>query len=123
MTLIVNTLRFLCTIWVLILSTQSFLFGEKPLWSLSPIKQVVVPINETTDWGLNSIDKFILRKLSEKSLSPAERANRRSIIRRASYDLTGLPPTPETVSEFLDDPGDDAIAFAKVVDKLLESKA
>ena len=123
MTLIVNTLRFLCTIWVLILSTQSFLFGEKPLWSLSPIKQVVVPINETTDWGLNSIDNFILRKLSEKSLSPAERANRRSIIRRASYDLTGLPPTPETVSEFLDDPGDDAIAFAKVVDKLLESKA
>ena len=56
-------------------------------------------------------------------MSPTTRADRRSIIRRASYDLTGLPPTPETVSEFLGDPDIDAIAFAKVVDKLLESKA
>ena len=118
-----KALRFCSITWVIILSTQNLLFAENALWSLKPIKEIKIPINKTTNWGLNSIDNFILRKLSEKSLSPTTRADRRSIIRRASYDLTGLPPTPETVSEFLGDPDIDAIAFAKVVDKLLESKA
>lgn len=122
-TLIFKALRFCSITWVIILSTQNLLFAENALWSLKPIKEINIPINKTTNWGLNSIDNFILRKLSEKSLSPTTRADRRSIIRRASYDLTGLPPTPETVSEFLGDPDVDAIAFAKVVDKLLESKA
>ena len=122
-TLMFKALRFCSITWVIILSTQNLLFAENALWSLKPIKEINIPINKTTNWGLNSIDNFILRKLSEKSLSPTTRADRRSIIRRASYDLTGLPPTPETVSEFLGDPDIDAIAFAKVVDKLLESKA
>ena len=122
-TLMFKALRFCSITWVIILSTQNLLFAENALWSLKPIKEIKIPINKTTNWGLNSIDNFILRKLSEKSLSPTTRADRRSIIRRASYDLTGLPPTPETVSEFLGDPDIDAIAFAKVVDKLLESKA
>lgn len=122
-TLMFKVLRFCSITWVIILSTQNLLFAENALWSLKPIKEINIPINKTTNWGLNSIDNFILRKLSEKSLSPTTRADRRSIIRRASYDLTGLPPTPETVSEFLGDPDVDAIAFAKVVDKLLESKA
>ena len=123
MTLMFKALRFCSITWVIILSTQNLLFAENALWSLKPIKEINIPINKTTNWGLNSIDNFILRKLSEKSLSPTTRADRRSIIRRASYDLTGLPPTPETVSEFLGDPDVDVIAFAKVVDKLLESKA
>ena len=122
-TLMFKALRFCSITWVIILSTQNLLFAENALWSLKPIKEINIPINKTTNWGLNSIDNFILRKLSEKSLSPTTQADRRSIIRRASYDLTGLPPTPETVSEFLGDPDIDAIAFAKVVDKLLESKA
>ena len=122
-TLMFKALRFCSITWVIILSTQNLLFAENALWSLKPIKEINIPINKTTNWGLNSIDNFILRKLSEKSLSPTTRADRRSIIRRASYDLTGLPPTPEAVSEFLGDPDVDAIAFAKVVDKLLESKA
>ena len=122
-TLMFKVLRFCSITWVIILSTQNLLFAENALWSLKPIKEINIPINKTTNWGLNSIDNFILRKLSEKSLSPTTRADRRSIIRRASYDLTGLPPTPEAVSEFLGDPDVDAIAFAKVVDKLLESKA
>lgn len=122
-TLMFKALRFCSITWVIILSTQNLLFAENALWSLKPIKEIKIPINKTTNWGLNSIDNFILRKLSEKSLSPTTQADRRSIIRRASYDLTGLPPTPETVSEFLGDPNIDAFAFAKVVDKLLESKA
>ena len=121
--LIFKGLQFFCINLVLIFSTQNLLFAENFLWSLKPIKKIIIPNNENTNWVLNSVDEFILRKLSAESLSPSARANRRSIIRRASYDLTGLPPRPETVRDFLNDPDDDAISFAKVVNKLLESKA
>ena len=123
MTLIVNTLRLLCNIWVLILSTQSFLFGEKPLWSLNPIKQVAVPNNVNSDWPSNEIDEFIMEKFISESLSPTVKADRRSLIRRASYDLTGLPPEPQTVTDFLNDPDDDQMAFSKVIDRLLDSSS
>ena len=123
MSLIFKGLQFFSINLVLIFSTQNLLFAENSLWSLKPIKKIIIPNNENTNWALNSVDEFILRKLSAESLSPSARANRRSIIRRASYDLTGLPPRPETVRDFLNDPDDDAISFAKVVNKLLESKA
>ena len=122
-TLIVNNLRLLCNIWVLILSTQSFLFGEKPLWSLNPIKQVAVPNNVNSDWPSNEIDEFIMEKFISESLSPTVKADRRSLIRRASYDLTGLPPEPQTVTDFLNDPDDDQMAFSKVIDRLLDSSS
>lgn len=121
--LIFKGLQFFGINLVLIFSTQNLLFAENSLWSLKPIKKIIIPNNGNTNWALNSVDEFILRKLSAESLSPSARANRRSIIRRASYDLTGLPPRPETVRDFLNDPDDDAISFAKVVNKLLESKA
>ena len=120
MSLIFKGLQFFSINLVLIFSTQNLLFAENSLWSLKPIKKIIIPNNENTNWALNSVDEFILRKLSAESLSPSARANRRSIIRRASYDLTGLPPRPETVRDFLNDPDDDAISFAKVVNKLLE---
>ena len=123
MSLIFKGLQFFSINLVLIFSTQNLLFAENSLWSLKPIKKIIIPNNENTNWALNSVDEFILRKLSAESLSPSARANRRSIIRRASYDLTGLPPRPETVRDFLNDTDDDAISFAKVVNKLLESKA
>ena len=122
-TLIVNTLRLLCNVWVLILSTQSFLFGEKPLWSLNPIKQIAVPNNVNSDWPSNEIDEFIMEKFISESLSPTVKADRRSLIRRASYDLTGLPPEPQTVTDFLNDPDDDQMAFSKVIDRLLDSSS
>src|SRR5262249_10310481 len=67
----------------------------------------------------NDIDAFILAKLNEKGLQPSPPADRRTLIRRATYDLTGLPPTPEDVDAFLKDDSPDA--FAKGVDRLLDS--
>ena len=108
--LIFKGLQFFGINLVLVFSTQNLLFAENSLWSLKPIKKIIIPNNGNTNWALNSVDEFILRKLSAESLSPSARANRHSIIRRASYDLTGLPPRPETVRDFLNDPDDDAIS-------------
>src|SRR5262249_1332339 len=67
----------------------------------------------------NGIDAFILARLNDKGLQPSPPADRRTLIRRATYNLTGLPPTPEDVDAFLKDDSPDA--FAKVVDRLLDS--
>ena len=112
--------RITCVLF-LISFTQAF--AEKKLWSLNSIKEVKVPANSTNNWSLNPIDEFILKKLSRVSLTPSPRTDRRSLIRRASYDLTGLPPDPETVAEFINDPSSDVPAFSKVIEKLLGSMA
>ena len=78
-------------------------------WSLQPLKQ--------TD--ATSIDQLVDRKLAEKHLSPAETADRRTLIRRATYDLIGLPPTPEEVESFVADSRPDA--YAQLIDRLLAS--
>ena len=70
-------------------------------------------------WVRNPIDSFVLAKLEEKGLKPARPADKRVLIRRATVDLIGLPPTPEEVDAFLADKSPDA--FAKVVDRLLAS--
>ncbi|MGH7127792.1 MAG: DUF1549 and DUF1553 domain-containing protein, partial [Planctomycetaceae bacterium] len=67
------------------------------------------------------IDAFIHRRLQDLGLTPAPRADRRTLIRRATFDLTGLPPTPEEIAAFLSDPAPHDAAFAKVVDRLLAS--
>src|SRR5207302_168397 len=66
-------------------------------------------------------DNFIQAKLDAKGLKPAPAADKRTLIRRATYDLTGLPPTPDEIAAFLKD--DSPEAFAKVVDRLLASPA
>ena len=70
-------------------------------------------------WAKTPIDRFILAKLEEKGLKPVQAADKRVLIRRAYFDLIGLPPTPEQVDAFLADNSPDA--FAKVVDRLLAS--
>ena len=89
------------------------------LWSLRPVDRPVPPEVRDPEWTLNEIDRFVLAKLEEAGLRPSPEADRRTLIRRASLDLTGLLPTPDQVREFLDDdaPG----AFARLVDRLLES--
>ncbi len=67
----------------------------------------------------NSIDRFVRAKLAEKGLTPSPAADRRTLLRRATFDLTGLPPTPEEMHDFLSDPSPEA--FTKVVDRLLAS--
>ena len=70
-------------------------------------------------WPQGDIDQFILARLEERGLSPTVPADKRTLLRRATFDLTGLPPTPEEIDEFLADESPDA--FAKVVDRLLAS--
>ncbi len=88
-------------------------------WAYQPVRPPVVPAVKNTKWAQTTVDRFVLAKLESKSLRPSPRADQRTLIRRASYDLIGLPPTPEEVEAFLADRTPDA--FAKVVDRLLAS--
>jgi hypothetical protein len=88
-------------------------------WAFLPIKKVAVPDVQDTNWVANPIDSFILARLEIEGLKPSPPADKRTLIRRATYDLTGLPPTTAEVQAFLDDNAPDA--FAKVVDRLLAS--
>jgi hypothetical protein len=88
-------------------------------WSLQPVVDHAPPKVEHSDRVASPVDAFILAKLEAKKLEPSPPADKRTLIRRASFDLTGLPPTPGEVDAFLADEGPDA--FAKVVDRLLAS--
>jgi cytochrome c553 len=93
----------------------TFSAEQKAFWAFQSVKQPVVPKTH------NPIDHFVLAKLRAQGLSLAPRADKRTLIRRATFDLTGLPPTPEEIDSFLKD--DSPEAFAKVVDRLLASPA
>ena len=96
--------------------------SPKEHWSFQPVFKPIIPhINK--DWhGLvqNDIDKFVFAKLPGKGLSPSPKADKVTLIRRATFNLTGLPPTIEEVDAFLADQNSNA--FEKVIDRLLESK-
>jgi len=94
----------------------------RQFWAFQPLANPSVPKvgNRQSAIG-NPIDAFINAKLGEKKLAAAPAADKRTLIRRATFDLTGLPPTPEEVDAFLADKSPDA--FAKVVDRLLASSA
>jgi hypothetical protein len=88
---------------------------SKPHWAFQPVKDPAVPPGVAA----SPVDRFIQAKLAERGLQPAPPADRRTLIRRATFDLHGLPPTPEEVAAFEADPSPDA--FARVVDRLLAS--
>ena len=88
-------------------------------WSFIPPQKPALPAVERPRWAHNPIDRFVLARLEEQGLEPSPAADRRTLIRRASLDLTGLPPTPEEVQAFVDDRSPNA--FEKVVDRLLQS--
>ena len=92
---------------------------QRNFWSFQPIKKPAIPTVKDPGWVKEPIDNFILAKLEQGGLKPAQAADKRVLIRRAYYDLTGLPPTPEQVDAFLSDNSPDA--YAKVVDGLLAS--
>src|SRR5690606_30044298 len=69
----------------------------------------------------NPIDHLVVDRLAKHNLKPAPQANRETLIRRVTLDLIGLPPTPEEVKDFVNDPEPDNIAYEKVVDRLLDS--
>lgn len=90
-------------------------------WSFKPIENPKLPDlgKSNQAWATNGIDHFIAARLNQEDLKPSEKAPRETLIRRVTLDLTGLPPTPEEVSNFLDDQSDSA--FENVVDRLLSS--
>ncbi len=90
-------------------------------WAYQKIRNVVPPSVKTPERAANEIDRFVLASLESRGLSFAPKAGKRTLIRRATFDLTGLPPTPEEVETFLKDKSPEA--FAKVVDRLLASPA
>ncbi len=92
---------------------------RKNFWSLLPLKDPAPPQVKDTRWTKTAIDRFVLARLEKEGLKPVRPANRHDLIRRATLDLTGLPPTPEEIAAFEKDASPDA--FAKVVDRLLAS--
>jgi mono/diheme cytochrome c family protein len=98
---------------------QSLMEKGKTHWSFLPLNRPAVPKVKMASWVRNPIDAFILRKLEAKGLHPNPSASRRELIRRLSYDLTGLPPTPEEVAAFEADKAPNA--YEKLVDRLLAS--
>lgn len=92
---------------------------QRAFWSIQPIKVTPAPAVKDTKWARTEIDRFILSHLEKEGLQPVGPADKRTLIRRASLDLTGLPPKAEEVDAFLKDQSPDA--YAKVVDKLLAS--
>ena len=91
----------------------------QPHWSFIAPKRPALPAVKQADWVRNPIDTFVLSRLEAAGLTPAAEADRRTLARRLSLDLTGLPPAPEIVDAFVADQS--AGAYEKYVDKLMES--
>lgn len=94
---------------------------RKEHWAWQPMAEVKVPKVKNPAWARDEIDRFILATLEDRKLNPVGDANKLALIRRVTFDLTGLPPTVEEIDAFLHDTS--AHAFAKVVDRLLASPA
>lgn len=92
---------------------------DREHWAFQPVKATRPPEVQMREWVANPIDAFILQRLEEKGMKPSPPTDKRTLIRRATFDLAGLPPTPEEVQAFLKD--DSTNAYAKVVDRLLKS--
>src|SRR5439155_860366 len=77
--------------------------SKQDWWSFKATKRPQLPKIKKNDWARNPIDVFILSKLEREQLSPSVEADRRTLIRRLSFDLTGLPPRPEEIERFVAD--------------------
>jgi hypothetical protein len=93
--------------------------AQRNFWSFRPVRRPAIPVVKNRAWVKSPIDAFILARLEKQGISPTPIAHKRTLIRRATFDLTGLPPTPEEVDTFLKDSAPNA--FARVVDRLLAS--
>jgi hypothetical protein len=100
-------------------STIALTPDGQTLWSLRPVQSPKPPQVQNDTWPASPIDRFILAKLEHNGLAPAPVADKRSLIRRATFDLIGLPPTPDQIDSFIRD--DAPSAFNRVVDRLLAS--
>ncbi len=101
--------------------TDPFTAAQRGFWSLQPVHKSPIPKVRDQAWVKTPIDAFVLAKLEEKGLKPNPPADRITLLRRATVDMTGLPPTQEEIDRFVSDKS--ANAWEKVVDRLLASPA
>ncbi len=94
---------------------------DRAHWSFQPVIRSPVPRVASAERARTPVDAFLLARLEREELSFAEEADRATLVRRLSFDLTGLPPTPEAVERFVNDPAPDA--YERLVDDLLASPA
>jgi hypothetical protein len=92
---------------------------ERRFWSLQPVRDPPVPPVREASWPLTSVDRFVLARLEAEGLTPNRPPDRRTLIRRLTFDLIGLPPTPEEIHDFLSDERPDALE--RLIDRLLAS--
>jgi hypothetical protein len=92
---------------------------QKRFWAFQPVKAVAIPTVRDQTWPRSTVDRFILSALEAKGLTPAAPAYKRTLLRRVTFDLIGLPPTSAEINRFLADDSPDA--FARVLDRLLAS--
>ena len=97
----------------------TFTPDEKNFWAYQPVRDAAPPSVKNEAWIKSPLDRFILGKLEQRGLSPSSPADKRTLIRRVTFDLTGLPPSPKEVDGFLKD--DSPQSFEKVVNRLLDS--
>lgn len=95
------------------------LTARRQHWAYQPVKRPTVPVVKNTAWVRNPVDAFVLAKLEAQGLQPAAPADKRTLLRRVTFDLTGLPPTPAETAAFLADSS--PTAYEKVVERLLAS--
>ena len=88
-------------------------------WSIQPLREVSPPAVSLSEWSQRPVDRFVYRRMAEKGLRPAPEADRVTFIRRATFDLLGLPPKPEEIHAFQNDPHPGA--HERLVDRLLTS--
>ena len=108
-----------CTIlfgWCL---CPSYAAATETFWSFQPLQTSPPPRVADASWPQSRLDRFVLARLESEELSPVRGADRRTLLRRVTFDLIGLPPVPESVEAFVRDPSPDA--FGRVVDRLLAS--
>ena len=89
-------------------------------WAFAPPRKVQPPQGKNADWIRNEIDAFVLKRIEDAGLAPSERAERETLIRRVTFDFTGLPPTLEEIDAFLQE--DSSNAYERLVDRLLQSE-
>lgn len=94
---------------------------QKQWWAFQPIRDAAVPTVQRAEWPLDDLDRFILAKLESAGIPPAPVADRIAWLRRATFDLTGFPPTPEEVDVFVSDASEQA--YEAVLERLLNSPA
>jgi hypothetical protein len=93
--------------------------GPSKHWAFQPVKRSAEPAVKNPSWCRNAIDRFILARLEKEGVAPSPEADRATLLRRVSLDLTGLPPSPKEIDDFLADPRPDA--YERAVERLLAS--